>query len=69
MCSTIGTPRATIKHSKMEAVVIQVYASRGIGTETCGMDYMFPSDDLWSGLNNDNNCTCTVFFIYIYIYY
>ena len=29
---------------------------RGIGTETCEVDNVFPADDLWFDLDTDMNC-------------
>ena len=43
----------------MEAVVLKTKYSQGIGTETQGMDYVFPPDDLWFGSDN-KNCNCIV---------
>ena len=40
--------------------------NRVIGTEICGMDYVFPPDDLLVGSDNKNTCTC-ICYIYIYI--
>ena len=37
---------------------IPLKAGRGISAETCGLDYVFPTDDIGSGL-------CTPFIIYI----
>ena len=66
---TIRTLRASIKHLKMEAVVIYLYTSRGRGIETCGIDYVFPPHDLWFGSDNNKNCTRKVIYIHIYYWY
>ena len=61
---TIGILRASIKHLKWKQLSYISNTSRGIGTETCWMDYVFPPDDLWFGSDN-KNCTCTVLYIYV----
>ena len=46
---TIRILRASTKHQKWKQVPYILNTSRGIGTETCGMDNVFPPDDLWLG--------------------
>ena len=36
---------------------IPLMTGRGTVTETCGIGSVFPSDDLWIGLDTDTNCT------------
>ena len=64
---TTGILRVSIKHLKWKQSSYILNTCRGIGTETCWMDYVFPPDDLWFGSGN-KNCTCMVLYIYIYIY-
>ena len=36
---------------------VPLIAGRGAGTETCGIDSVFPPDDPWTGLDTYTNCT------------